>query len=160
MSASPSRERVSPVFWEDLSLAELDHDQWEALCDGCGKCCLHKLQDEDSGSYQYTAVACRLLSLDSCRCSDYGRRKQAVAHCLDLRSQYAAGDHSAFEWLPASCAYRLRAQGQTLPPWHHLISGDRNTVHTTDNSVRDKVVSGEHVHPEDADQFIIHWIEV
>ncbi|MFT5484053.1 MAG: putative cysteine cluster protein YcgN (CxxCxxCC family) [Halieaceae bacterium] len=147
------------MFWENLSLSELDRDQWEALCDGCGKCCLHKLEDEQSQTYQYTAVACKLLDLDSCRCSDYSHRKKRVEHCLDLYSQFQSGDRQVFEWLPTSCAYRLRDKGQALPPWHHLISGDRDSVHDSDNSVRDKVVSGEYVHPEDADQFIIHWIE-
>ena len=147
------------MFWQDVDLDDLDREQWESLCDGCGKCCLHKLHDEETGAYVYTAVACRLLDLEQCRCEDYPHRLERVDYCLDLYNLYHSGNTEAFRWLPTSCAYRLRAGGEPLPSWHHLVCGDRDAVHSSGHSVRDKVVSGEHVHPDDADAMVIHWVE-
>ncbi len=123
-------------FWEQ-PLESLDRAQWEALCDGCGKCCLLKLEDEDSGEIAQTDVACRMLDLDKVRCSDYRRRHFYVPDCIRLTPRKLA----AFEWLPQSCAYRLRAAGKPLPSWHYLVSGSRETIHEKGHSVRGRVIS-------------------
>jgi uncharacterized cysteine cluster protein YcgN (CxxCxxCC family) len=141
--------------WWDKPLAELNATQWEALCDGCAKCCLHKLEDEDSGEVFYTKVRCRYLDEQTCRCTDYARRSVLVPHCIALR----AGDVHTLGWLPSTCAYRLRAHGQPLPQWHPLVSGDANTVHRAGISIRGRAISDEHVHPDGFDEHIVHWVE-
>ncbi len=123
-------------FWE-LPIKSLDREEWEALCDGCGKCCLHKLEDEESGEFHPTNVACRLLDPVSCRCSNYRLRRAFVPDCVRLD----AGNVDAIQWLPSTCAYRLRAEGRPLFDWHHLISGDRETVHEAGISVRGWTIS-------------------
>ena len=125
-------------FWE-LPLAALDREEWEALCDGCGKCCLHKLEDEVTGETFATNVACRLLDRRSCRCSNYRLRKIYVPDCVKLDKKNLDG----IDWLPSTCAYRLRAEGKPLEPWHYLISGDRETVHEAGVSVRGWTISEE-----------------
>jgi len=123
-------------FWEK-PLAALDRAEWESLCDGCGKCCLHKLEDEVTGEVQGTNIACWLLDRDSCRCSNYRDRRAYVPDCLRLTPETVG----RFAWLPTTCAYRLRAEGRPLPDWHYLISGDRETVHEVGMSVRGWTVS-------------------
>lgn len=118
-------------FWEK-PLRELSRAEWEALCDGCGKCCLHKLEDEVSGEVHPTNIACRLLDRTSCRCSDYRDRRAYVPDCIRLTAQSVG----KLPWLPSTCAYRLRAEGKPLPEWHYLISGDRETVHQVGMSAR------------------------
>lgn len=141
----------SSPFWVRKSLTELTDSEWESLCDGCGKCCLHKLEDDESGELLFTAVACRLLDGDTCRCRDYAHRKARVPDCLTLR----ASDLEQLKWLPATCAYRLLYEGEGLPPWHHLVSGSRETVHEAHVSVRHRVISEEDVNDEDWDLYII-----
>jgi len=123
-------------FWE-LPLGALDRAEWEALCDGCGRCCLHKLEDEETGQLHPTNVACRLLDRTSCRCSDYRDRRAYVPDCVRL----TARNVDKLGWLPSTCAYRLRAEGRPLEPWHYLISGDRESVHEAGISVRGWTVS-------------------
>lgn len=123
-------------FWE-RPVETLDRAQWEALCDGCGQCCLHKLEDADTGEVYPTNVACRLLDLSTARCADYRNRKAMVPDCLRLTPKLAA----QLEWLPATCAYKLRADGLPLPDWHYLISGDRDAVHRAGVSVVGRAVS-------------------
>ncbi|HEX8215804.1 MAG TPA: YcgN family cysteine cluster protein [Allosphingosinicella sp.] len=118
-------------FWEK-PLQALNREEWEALCDGCGKCCLHKVEDEDSGEIIGTNIACRLLDRHSCRCSNYRGRRAFVPDCVRLTS----GTVGALRWLPSTCAYRLRSEGKDLPQWHYLVSGDRETVHEAGISVR------------------------
>lgn len=117
-------------FWE-RPLDTLNRAEWEALCDGCGLCCLNKVEDADTGRVYRTNVACRLLDLETARCSNYRMRKQFVPDCLRLTPRLAAG----LAWLPGSCAYRLRAEGKALPAWHYLLSGDREAVHRLGRSV-------------------------
>ena len=143
-----------PVEWWHKPLEELDREQWEALCDGCAKCCLHKLEDQDSGEVFYTKVRCRYLDEQSCRCSDYQRRSVLVPHCIALDS-----DNADLSWLPSTCAYRLRSQGQDLPSWHPLVSGERESVHEAGISIRGRSISDEYVHPDGYDEHIISWIE-
>ena len=142
-------------WWNRLSLAELEPEQWEALCDGCAKCCLHKLEDEDSGEIFYTRVRCRYLQEESCRCSDYPRRSVMVPECIRLEPGMVAD----LEWLPATCAYRLRARGEPLPEWHYLVSGSRTTVHEVGVSIRGRAISDEYVHPDGYDEHIVTWVE-
>ena len=128
---------MSERFWEHKTLAEMTNDEWEALCDTCGKCCLHKLEDEDSGEVYYTRVACRLLDLGTCPCSDYPNRLRQVPDCTVLTIERIA----EFHWLPRSCAYRLLSEGQALPDWPPLISGNRDSVHKAGHSVCDQVIA-------------------
>jgi uncharacterized cysteine cluster protein YcgN (CxxCxxCC family) len=123
-------------FWE-RPLEALDRGQWEALCDGCGQCCLHKVEDADTGEIFHTNVACKLLDLDTARCTDYAARRKFVPDCLTLTLRNAGN----LDWLPPSCAYRLRAENQPLPEWHYLVCGDRDAVHRAGMSVVGKVVS-------------------
>jgi uncharacterized protein len=139
-------------FWETLSLAEMNTMQWESLCDGCGKCCLHKLEDEDSGEVFVCNVACRLLDLQTCRCSDYKNRKQLVPDCTVL----TVANIEEFHWLPQSCAYRLLAEGEPLPAWHPLLSSDASAVHSAGICVCGRVVS--EVDADDLQQHITDWV--
>ena len=124
-------------FWEDKPLEALDRGQWEALCDGCGKCCVHKLEDEVTGELFPTNVACKLLDRHSGRCSNYRHRRAFVSECVRLTPKLAA----TLEWLPDSCAYRLRAEGKPLADWHPLNSGDPDSVHKAGMSVRGWTIS-------------------
>jgi uncharacterized cysteine cluster protein YcgN (CxxCxxCC family) len=118
-------------FWEK-PLGSLDRAEWEALCDGCGKCCLHKVEDEDTGEIHPTNVACRLLDRHSGRCANYRGRRAYVPDCVRL----TAGGVARLQWLPSTCAYRLRSEDKPLPDWHYLVSGDREAVHRAGISVR------------------------
>lgn len=124
-------------FWEDTPLDKLDRAQWEALCDGCGKCCVHKLEDADTGELMPTNVSCRLLDRRTAQCSNYKHRHAYVAECVRL----TPAKLSSIDWLPSSCAYRLRAEGQPLPQWHYLVCGDREAIHRAGMSVRGWTIS-------------------
>ena len=126
------RAGMSEPFWKRKTLDEMTHEEWESLCDGCAKCCLLKLEDEDTGEIAYTRLHCRLLDAQICRCADYENRKKIVEDCVILTPQNVA----EIKWMPKSCAYRLVLEGRDLPEWHHLVCGDRNRVHTTGNSIR------------------------
>lgn len=140
-------------FWRRKTLAEMTRGEWESLCDGCAKCCLDKLQDDDTGEISYTEVACRLLDLGTCRCTDYANRKRFVPDCVVLTPRMVA----RLTWLPSSCAYRLISEGRDLEWWHPLVSGDPETVHRAGVSVRGRAV------PEalagDLEDHIVHWPE-
>lgn len=139
-------------FWEEIALTEMDATQWESLCDGCGKCCLHKLEDEDTGEVFVCNVACRLLNLDTCQCQDYENRKQLVPDCTVLTPQRI----EEFHWLPETCAYRLLAEGKSLFDWHPLISGDPATVRSAGISVCGRVMS--ELEADDLQQHITDWV--
>jgi len=123
-------------FWE-RPLASLDRAQWEALCDGCGKCCLHKVEDADTGRIYPTNVACRLLDTTTARCGDYRNRRAHVPDCLSLNRRNV----DTIAWLPESCAYRLRAEGRSLPDWHPLLAGNAQAMHRGGHSVIGRVIS-------------------
>lgn len=142
-------------FWQRKKLTELTAQEWESLCDGCGRCCLKKLQDEDSGEVAYTDVACKLLDRDRCRCRRYARRHELVPDCVALR----ASDESTFDWLPTTCAYRKLAAGKPLEWWHPLVSGDPATVHRAGISVRGRTLAESDVAAEELDTRIVRWIE-
>jgi uncharacterized cysteine cluster protein YcgN (CxxCxxCC family) len=123
-------------FWEQ-PLETLDRAQWEALCDGCGKCCLHKVEDAETGRIYPTNVACRLLDRETARCSNYRHRRALVPDCLRL----TPAKLKTIEWLPTSCAYKLRAEGLPLPNWHYLVCGDPEEIHRRGMSVRGRTIS-------------------
>lgn len=137
MGDAPCRSSGVGPFWETKTLDELDDREWEALCDGCGRCCMVKLEDADSGARIDTRLACRLLDIGACRCTDYGNRHAQVPDCVRLTPDNVR----ALDWLPETCAYRLRDEGRRLYWWHPLVSGDPETVHQAGISVRHIAVS-------------------
>lgn len=139
-------------FWE-LPLAELSREEWEALCDGCGRCCLHKVEDEDTGEVAETNVACTLLDTRTARCRDYVNRKAFVPDCLRLTLRIV----DTVEWLPSTCAYRRRAAGRPLPGWHYLLTGDRDGVVRAGASIAGRVVSEDFAGP--LEHHIVEWPE-
>ena len=124
-------------FWHEKTLAQMTRAEWESLCDGCGKCCIHKLEDEDTGELLPTNIACRLLDRRNGRCSDYRNRKAHVPECVRLTPEKVL----SLDWLPSSCAYVRLARGESLPDWHHLITGDPESVHAAGMSTRGWTVS-------------------
>lgn len=143
-------------FWERKTLAEMDEAEWESLCDGCGRCCVLKYEDSDTGEVHATSVACRLLDRETCRCTRYAERHRLVAECLAVDAD--ALRHRGL--LPPSCAYRRIAEGRGLAWWHPLVSGDARTVVEAGASVAGQVVSEEAVHPhEPIENFTLRWVE-
>ncbi|MDO6681560.1 MULTISPECIES: YcgN family cysteine cluster protein [unclassified Oceanobacter] len=139
------------AFWQHKRLDEMSKPEWESLCDGCARCCLHKLEDEDSGDVYYTDIHCRYMDTSDCRCSVYQQRQEKVPTCVWLTPEQA----SQFFWLPETCAYRLLAEGKPLFDWHPLISGDPASVHTAGISLAGKGVSDDQVPEEDWEDHII-----
>ncbi|MBO9401928.1 MULTISPECIES: YcgN family cysteine cluster protein [unclassified Shimia] len=133
-----ARQGLAKRFWEKKPLTKLNDREWEALCDGCGKCCLNKLEDEDTGEVALTCVACRLLDDETCRCTQYDIRHQFVPECIVMTPKNI---HEHAYWLPQTCAYRLLWEGKPLYDWHPLISGTADTVHDAGVSVQFKTVS-------------------
>ena len=143
--------KQSSKYWEAKSLEEMSKSEWESLCDGCGKCCLIKLEDSDTKELFYTDVACYLLDQKTCRCKDYANRKKLVDDCLQLE----VNDVEDFKWLPKTCAYRLLHEGKDLPKWHYLLSGDRSKMHKKKMSVQNRVVSETEV--LEVAEHIVYW---
>lgn len=145
---------MTKQFWKEKSLEAMNATEWESLCDGCGKCCIAKLEDEDTGEIYWTSVGCRLFDGRTCSCSDYQNRSQKVDDCVRLTPEKVR----ELPWLPSTCAYRLVAEGKDLAWWHHLISGDRETVHEAGMSMRGRITASETQmkHPED---FFDHMLE-
>lgn len=141
----------APPFWKTKTLAAMTRAEWESLCDGCGRCCLHKLRDAETDELAWTEVACRLLDTQSCRCSNYANRKAFVPDCVKLTAKKVA----AIDWLPPTCAYRLIAEGQDLYWWHPLVSGSAETVHEAGVSVRDRAVTERTAGPLEG--HVVRW---
>lgn len=140
-------------FWRTKSLEEMTPGEWESLCDGCGRCCLHKLEDWDTGEIAWTDVACTLFDEGTCRCTDYANRAARVPDCVQLTPEAVR----RLTWLPPTCAYRLVAEGQDLRWWHPLVSGDPETVHAAGISVRGRVVSEDGVPMEEYEARLVDW---
>lgn len=143
---------LRPRFWETIPLNKMTAPEWEALCDGCGKCCLNKLEDADTGEVFFTNLACRLFDDASCRCGDYANRKSIVSECVVLTPKRLK---TAAYWLPDSCAYKRLHLGQKLEDWHPLISGDPETVHSAGVSCRGMTIPETQVPEEDWEDHII-----
>lgn len=140
-------------FWRTKSLEEMTDAEWESLCDGCARCCLNKLEDEDTGRVVYTDVGCSLLDGESCRCRDYAHRSEKVPECVRLTPH----EVRTLTWLPATCAYRLVAEGRDLYDWHPLVSGDPDSVHRAGVSVRGKTVREQDWPVEEWQDRIVTW---
>jgi uncharacterized protein len=141
-------------FWKQKSLEELNPAEWESLCDGCGRCCLVKLEDEESGKIHFTDVACKLFNSNTCRCADYAHRRRRVHDCIKL----TPGRVRTLGWLPPSCAYRLIAEGRDLAWWHPLVSGSQTSVHEAGVSARGRIGGTEkEVQLADYPSHIVAW---
>ena len=141
-------------YWESKSLADMTAAEWESLCDGCGQCCLVKLEDSDSGDIFYTDVVCHLLDQDACRCGDYRQRCIVVPDCVKL----TPANLDDLSWMPDDCAYRRLAEGRKLAWWHPLVSGSYDTVHESGASIRGKVVSELEVDTDDLEEHVVDWV--
>jgi len=140
-------------FWKEKTLEELTPEEWEALCDGCGKCCLFKLINKNTKKVEYTNVTCKYLNLDDIQCMHYADRHTLVPDCVILTPELVR----QFDWLPDTCAYKLLAQGKDLKWWHPLISGDRKSVLMAGVSIKGKVVSEDDIDPNDLEDMIVNW---
>ncbi|MFK7997593.1 MAG: YcgN family cysteine cluster protein [Granulosicoccus sp.] len=140
-------------FWETKTLEEMDDAEWESLCDGCGRCCMNKLEDEDTGDIVFTRVACKLLDTQTCRCSDYDNRFKHVPDCLTVKPL----DTQKLTWLPETCAYRLLSEGRALEKWHPLLSGTKDSVLEADISMAHLCISETYVPVGDFFSHIVHW---
>ena len=152
-SLSPASSAEPAPFWQRKTLAEMTRPEWESLCDNCGKCCLLKLEDEDTGDVEYTEAACKLLDLHSCKCTKYPERKKYVPDCIKLTIKLV----DKLKWMPSTCGYRLISEGKDLEWWHPLVSGDPESVHKAGMSVRGRAI------PEgkagDLEDHIVDWPE-
>ena len=138
-------------FWKTKTLSQMTHDEWESLCDGCGRCCLHKLRFEETNDLAYTNVACRLLNLGTARCGDYANRRRRVPDCVSLTQESV----NEIDWLPPSCAYRRLSEGKELAWWHPLVSGDPETVHSSGVSVIGRAIDERRAGP--LEHHIVDW---
>ena len=147
-------DQLRPEFWKNYPLNALNTAEWEALCDGCGLCCLIKLEDEDTQEVAYTKVACKLLECNTARCSDYANRFDVVPDCIQLTPEKLEKIH----WLPPSCAYRRLKQGKNLPSWHYLNTGSRQSVIKAKKSAAGRCISELDVAEEDIEDYVVRWV--
>lgn len=146
---------LRPQFWKKYSLEQLSHQEWEALCDGCGLCCLLKLEDEETQEVEYTKVACQLLDCKTGFCSDYPNRKETVPDCIQLTLEKLK---EVAYWLPSSCAYRRIYEGKNLPSWHYLNTGSRQNVIKAKKSVAGRCISEKDIHDDELEEYIVRWV--
>ena len=147
MSAKP--------FWETKALDAMNDEEWESLCDGCGRCCLHKLVNDETRDVFYTRVACKLLDTETSRCARYDKRFSEVEDCLDVRQMSS----TELAWMPSTCAYRLLAEGKSLPYWHPLVSGDPASVVTAGIAVAGRTISEQRADLDNLEADIIEWVD-
>lgn len=140
-------------YWRAKRLEQMNEREWEALCDGCGRCCLMKLEDEDTGRIYATDVGCRLLDGDTCRCRDYANRHKIVTDCVKISSDVVPD----LSWLPPTCAYRLVDEGRDLYWWHPLVSGENDTIHSAGISVKGRIFEEDAVPVEELEDHIVDW---
>ena len=152
--AAPMAHELRPEFWKHYPLAELHPAEWEALCDGCGLCCLVKLEDEESQEVAYTKVSCKLLDCQTASCRDYPNRKQHVPDCIQLTPELLDTIH----WLPPSCAYRRLHEGKNLPRWHYLNTGSRESILKAKKSAAGRCISEEEINQEEIEDYIVRWV--
>lgn len=151
----PDGTENNEPFWITRTLEQMTPEEWESLCDGCGKCCLQKIEDIDSGQVYLTNVACRLLNLNTCRCIDYEHRSEEVEDCIHLTAALVR----KISWLPTSCAYRRLAEGKGLSWWHPLVSGDPDTVKQAGMSVCGRVLPEESVNLSEIEDWVVDWFD-
>jgi uncharacterized protein len=147
-------EQIRPQFWKKYTLTELNSVEWEALCDGCGLCCLVKLEDDETNEIAYTKVACKLLDCQSAQCSDYVNRKEKVPDCIQLTPELV----ETIRWLPSSCAYRRLKEGKNLPTWHHLNTGSRSSVREARKSAAGRCISEADINEDEIEDYIVRWV--
>lgn len=147
--------KLNDRFWLNKPLSEMTNDEWEALCDGCGRCCLNKLENDQTGEVFFTNVACQLLNNESCQCQNYPQRKHIVPECMVLTATNILQNTA----LPESCAYVLLAKGHPLFDWHPLISGDKDSVHQAGISVRGKIISEQYIHQDQLEDHVVDWFD-
>ena len=147
-------EEIRAQFWKKYTLSELNRNEWEALCDGCGLCCLVKLEDDETHEIAYTKVACKLLDCQTGQCSDYLNRQQQMPDCIQLTPDMI----DTIQWLPSSCAYRRMKEGKSLPTWHYLNSGSKNSVKEARKSVAGRCISEALIHEDEIENYIVRWV--
>lgn len=152
MTEPIARPGLTPRFWQKKRLDQMSPEEWEALCDGCGKCCLNKLEDEETGEVALTRVACRLFDDSTCRCAQYDIRHQFVPECIVLKPSNIAQN---LYWMPETCAYKLLYKGERLPDWHPLITGSQESVHLAGVSMRAATVPEYEIDEDDWEDHII-----
>lgn len=153
MKRRTARTDEETPFWRRLTLEEMSAAEWESLCDGCGLCCLNKLEYWDTGAIAWTDIACRLFDDSTCRCTDYAHRSERIPDCETLTPEKVR----TLTWLPPTCAYRLVAEGRDLYWWHPLVSGDRETVHLAGVSARHRTRSEEGIPPDRFEDYVVDW---
>ena len=146
------KNKLRESFWSKYSLDEMNETEWEAICDRCGKCCLIKLENDDTLEVSYTKIACRLFDHSDCKCGNYDIRKKLVSVCIILNNETIK---NSFSWMPSTCAYRLLEEGKQLEPWHHLISQSFDTVHSAGISVKNATISEFDISEEDYEDYIL-----
>jgi len=144
----------TPPFWKEKSLLDMSHSEWESICDGCAKCCLTQLQDEETDLLVFTDVACDLLDDESCRCTDYDNRSTKVPSCITMNRDNV---EEVAEFAPPSCSYRLLIAGEELPDWHHLVTNSEKSVHQSGNSVQHRVRFANEIDPDDIEDYVVDW---
>ena len=146
--------KTETPFWVEKTLFDMSHDEWESICDGCAKCCLTQLEDEETNLLVFTDVACDLLDGETCQCTDYQNRSTKVPSCITMNRDNV---HEVAEFAPPTCSYRLLLTDQPLPEWHHLVTGDRSVIHEQEKSVKGKVRFASEIDPEDIQDYVVDW---